>query len=165
MTSPMRIEKDFKEFLGFLVSNKARFLIVGGFAYSIYAEPRYTKDLDLFIERSDDNADRVLHAVKDFLGETLGLKKSDLLTPKTFVQLGYPPLRVDLTTHCEGLVFKEAWKNRVAGKYGDVEVFFLSLDDLIKNKTATGRDQDLIDVKVLNKVKKAGSLYSDKAAD
>ena len=165
MTSPMRIEKDFKEFLRFLVSNEARFLIVGGFAYSIYAEPRYTKDLDLFIERSDGNADRVLHAVQEFLGETLGLKKSDLLTPKTFVQLGYPPLRIDLTTHCEGLVFEEAWKNRVAGAYGDVEVFFLSLDDLIKNKRATGRDQDLIDAKMLDRVKEAGSPYSPKKAD
>jgi hypothetical protein len=152
----MRIEKDFKEFLASLVSEKAKFLIVGGFAYAIYAEPRYTKDLDLFIERSDKNADKVLAAVRDFLGDSLGLKKSDLLTPKTFIQLGFPPLRIDLTTHCDGIVFKDAWANRVAGKYGDVDVFFLSLDDLIKNKTATGRDQDLVDVKYLKKVKEQG---------
>ncbi len=155
MTSPMRVEKDFKEFLASLISKKAKFLIVGGFAYSIYAEPRYTKDLDLFIERSEENADKVLAAVHDFLGDSLGLKKSDLLTPKTFVQLGFPPLRIDLTTHCDGIVFKEAWENRVAGKYGDIDVFFLSLDDLIRNKTATGRDQDLVDVKYLKKVKES----------
>ena len=155
MTSPMRVEKDFKEFLSSLVSKKAKFLIVGGFAYAIYAEPRYTKDLDLFIERSGESADKVLAAVRDFLGDSLGLKKSDLLTPKTFVQLGFPPLRIDLTTHCDGIVFEEAWENRIAGKYGDVDVFFLSLDDLIKNKTATGRDQDLVDVKYLKKVKES----------
>jgi predicted nucleotidyltransferase len=149
----MRVEKDFKEFLASLVSKKAKFLIVGGFAYAIYAEPRYTKDLDLFIERSEENADKVLAAVRDFLGDSLGLKKSDLLTPKTFVQLGFPPLRIDLTTHCDGLVFEKAWKNRVPGQYGDVDVYFLSLDDLIRNKTATGRDQDLVDVKYLKKVK------------
>jgi len=156
MTSPMRVEKDFKEFLESLVSKKVKFLIVGGFAYSIYAEPRYTKDLDLFVERSHENADRILSAVRSFFGESLGLKKSDLLAPKTFVQMGFPPLRIDLTTHCDGLVFKEAWKNRMAGKYGDIDVFFLSLDDLIKNKAATGRDQDLVDVKYLMKVKKSG---------
>jgi hypothetical protein len=155
MTSPMRVEKDFKEFLASLISKKAKFLIVGGFAYSVYAEPRYTKDLGLFIERSEENADKVLAAVRDFLGDSLGLKKSDLLTPKTFIQLGFPPLRIDLTTHCDGIVFEEAWENRVAEKYGDVEVFFLSLDDLIKNKTATGRDQDLVDVKYLKKVKES----------
>jgi hypothetical protein len=151
----MRVEKDFKEFLASLVSRKARFLIVGGFAYAIYAEPRYTKDLDIFIERSEQNAEKVFGAVRDFMGDSLGLKKSDLLTPKTFVQLGFPPLRIDLTTHCDGLVFEEAWENRVAGRYGDVKVFFLSLDDLIKNKIATGRDQDLVDVKYLRKVKES----------
>jgi hypothetical protein len=155
MTSPMRVEKDFKEFLASLVSRKAKFLIVGGFAYAIYAEPRYTKDLDLFIERSEENADKVLAAVRDFLGDSLGLKKSDLLTPMTFVQLGLPPLRIDLTTQCDGIDFEEAWQNKVAGKYGDVDVFFLSLDDLIKNKTATGRDQDLVDVMYLKKVKES----------
>jgi hypothetical protein len=163
MTSPMRIEKDFREFLGFLASRKAKFLIVGGFAYSIYAEPRYTKDLDLFIERTEKNAGRILSAIKDFLGDSLGLEKRDLMTPKTFVQLGYPPLRIDLTTHCEGLVFEDAWKNRLTGKYGDIDVPFLSLDDLIKNKTATGRDQDLIDAKLLRKVKEEGRSSSGKA--
>jgi hypothetical protein len=151
----MRIEKDFKEFLGSLASKKARFLIVGGFAYAIYAEPRYTKDLDLFIEQSEENADKVLAAIRDFLGETLGLTRNDLLKPKTFVQLGYPPLRIDLTTHCEGLVFAEAWPRRVSGRYSDIEVFFISLDDLIKNKIATGREQDLVDAKILEKVKAA----------
>ena len=159
MTSPMRIEKDFKEFLKSLTSRKARFLIIGGFAYSIYAQPRYTKDLDIYIEQSEDNAKRVLAAIIDFLGESLGLEKKDLLTPRTFIQLGYPPLRIDVTTHCEGLVFAEAWEKRVTGRYDDVEVFFLSLDDLIKNKIATGRDQDLIDAKKLTQVKEASRPY------
>jgi predicted nucleotidyltransferase len=159
MTSPMRIEKDFKEFLRSLASRKARFLIIGGFAYSIYAQPRYTKDLDIYIEQSEENAERVLAAIIDFLGGSLGLEKKDLLTPRTFVQLGYPPLRIDVTTHCEGLAFAEAWEKRVVGRYDDVEVFFLSLDDLIKNKTATGRDQDLIDAKKLRQVKEAARPY------
>jgi predicted nucleotidyltransferase len=159
MTSPMRIEKDFKEFLRSLASRKARFLIIGGFAYSIYAQPRYTEDLDIFIEQSEDNAERVLDAIIDFLGESLGLKIENLLTPRTFIQLGYPPLRIDVTTHCEGLVFTEAWEKRIAGRYDDVEVFFLSLDDLIKNKIATGRDQDLIDAKKLSQVKEAQRPY------
>jgi hypothetical protein len=153
MKSPMRVEKDFKEFLSSLVSRKAKFLIVGGFAYAIYAEPRFTKDLDVFIERSEENAKRVLSAIRYFLGDTLGLKQSDLLEPRTFVQLGFPPLRIDLTTHCDGIVFKNAWKNKMAGKFGDIDVFFISLDDLIKNKAATGRDQDSVDVNRLLKVR------------
>lgn len=159
MTSAMRIEKDFKEFLRSLASRRARFLIIGGFAYSIYAQPRYTKDLDIYIEQSEENAERVLAAIIDFLGESLGLEKKDLLTPRTFIQLGYPPLRIDVTTHCEGLDFAAAWEKRVTGRYDDVEVFFLSLDDLIKNKTATGRDQDLIDAKKLRQVKEATRPY------
>jgi len=117
----MRIEKDFKEFLSSLVSRKAKFLIVGGFAYSYYAEARFTKDLDVFVERSEENSRRVSSAVRDFLGDSLGLKASDLLEPRTLVQLGFPPLRIDITTHCDGILFRNAWKNRVAGKYGDLD--------------------------------------------
>lgn len=161
MTSTMRIEKDFKEFLKSLISNKADFLIVGGFAYSIYAQPRFTKDLDVFIEQSEANAERVVGAIKDFLGETLGLTAKDLLVPRTIIQLGFPPLRIDITTHCEGLVFAEAWKNRFPSRYDDLEVNFLSIDDLIRNKTATGRDQDLLDAKKLRRIREAGLPYGN----
>jgi len=159
MTSTIRIEKDFKEFLRSLISNKVNFLIVGGFAYSIYAQPRFTKDLDIFIEQSEANAEKVVAAIKDFLGETLGLATKDLLEPRTIIQLGFPPLRIDITTHCDGLEFAEAWENRFPGRYDDLEVFFLSIDDLIKNKTATGRDQDILDAKKLRQVKEASLSY------
>jgi predicted nucleotidyltransferase len=159
MTSTMRIEKDFNEFLKLLNKNEVKYLIIGGFAYSFYAKPRYTKDLDIFVERSEENAAKIMTAIIEFWGESAGLKKADFLQKGTFIQMGYPPLRIDVTTHCEGLDFAAAWENRIRAKYGVVDVYFISLPDLIKNKTACGRDQDLVDVKYLKKVEEATSLY------
>ena len=149
----MRIEKDFKDFLKSLNENDVKYLVVGGFAYSFYAEPRYTKDIDIFVDISKENLDRVLKAVQSFWGEDCGLKLKDLQKEDVFIQLGYPPVRIDLVTSIRSVNFSEAWENRVIGKYGDIKIFFISLDDLINNKEATGRDRDLLDAKYLRRVK------------
>ncbi len=148
----MKIEKNFKEFIELLNKNKVRYLIVGGYAYSYYVEPRFTKDIDFLIESTEENAQKILQTLKDFGFESIKLGPSDLLEPDQIIQLGIAPLRIDLITSISGTNFKDAWKNKTIGKYGDTKAFFISKFDLIKNKKATGRKQDLADVEKLEKI-------------
>jgi hypothetical protein len=151
----MRIEKDFRDFLTLLGAKKARYLIVGGFAYSYYAEPRYTRDIDILVEATEETGKKVVAAISEFWGTKPAIDPSDFLRRDMIIQLGFAPVRIDIITACAGIEFKSAWKNKVKAKYGDINVHFISLEDLIKNKKAVGRDQDLLDVKYLERVQKA----------
>jgi len=148
----MRVEKDFKEFIALLNSNNVRYLIIGGFAYSFYAEPRFTKDIDIFIELSKENAQKIIKAIKDFGFIDVGLTDKDFLKTDQIIQLGVTPLRIDIATSIKGIDFQNAWKNRVIGRYGDTKVYFISKEDLIKNKRALGRKQDLADIEKLERI-------------
>ena len=148
----MRVENDFKEFIELLNEHKVRYLIVGGFAYSYYAEPRFTKDIDFFIEVSPDNANKMLKVLEKFGFKDVGLTKKDFLQPDQIIQLGNAPLRIDIVTSIDGVSFNEAWNTRTTGKYGNCDANFISKPDLIKNKMATGRTQDIADVEKLNKI-------------
>jgi len=136
-----------------LNEKKAEYLIVGGFAYSFHAEPRFTKDIDIFINRSAANAGKVLEALADFWNQPLSIGTEDLTKPGLMLQFGIAPIRIDILTAIDGLDFPSAWKNRINADYGDIPAWFVSLDDLIVNKEASGRDQDLLDAKVLKKVR------------
>jgi len=148
----MRIEKDFKEFIALLNKNNVRYLIVGGYAFSFHAEPRYTKDIDFFVEGSEENAEKLLNALAGFGFKDIGLSKTDFIKPGDIVQLGVPPVRIDLMTSVTGLDFAAAWENRVTGTYGGIQAFFISKADLIQNKMAVGRKQDLSDIDRLQKI-------------
>lgn len=148
----MKIEEDFKEFIGLLNKNKVLYLIVGGFAFSFYAEPRFTKDIDIFIERSSENAKKIIKTLEDFGFKDVGINKNDFLQADQIIQLGNAPLRIDIVTSIDGVNFDSAWNNRVKGKYGDITAFFISKTDLIENKRATGRTQDLADIEKLEKI-------------
>jgi len=151
----MRVEKDFIDFLKLLGAKKAKYLIVGGFAYSYHAEPRYTKDIDILVEATEENGTKIVAAISEFWGMKPEVEPADFLRRDMIVQLGFEPVRIDLITSCAGMEFLSAWKNRVKAKYGEIDVFFISLEDLIKNKRAVGRDRDLLDAKYLERVKKA----------
>ncbi|MBM3297010.1 MAG: hypothetical protein FJY83_05350 [Candidatus Aminicenantes bacterium] len=151
----MRTEKDYKDFLKLLGEKKVKYLIVGGYAYSFYAEPRYTKDIDILVEASAENGHRLVAAFTEFWGMKPGVEPAEFLRRDLIVQLGFAPVRIDIITSCAGIKFSLAWKNRVRAKYGDIDVYFISLEDLIKNKKAVGRDRDLLDAKYLERVKKA----------
>ena len=148
----MRVEKDFKEFIALLNKNNVRYLIIGGFAYSYYAEPRFTKDIDILIEPSPGNAEKTLAAIKEFGFDDIGLSSDDFLVPDQVIQLGIAPLRIDLLTSTKGIDFAAAWENRITGRYGKINAFFISKADLIKNKRASGRKQDLADIEKLKKI-------------
>ena len=154
--SPENVSKDFEELLAFLSSRKVRALIVGGYAFSFHARPRYTKDIDIWIEPTPDNAQRLLQALDDFGFGSLGLKVEDLSEPGQIVQLGFPPNRVDLLTSIKGLSFNEAWQSRVEDSYGEARVSYLGMDDLIRNKKAVGRLQDQADVEILESFRDSG---------
>jgi hypothetical protein len=142
------VSKDFEELFACLTARNARALVVGGYAVAYHAKPRFTKDIDIFVDPSTDNVERVLQALTDFGFGDLGVVAADF-TPGRVVQLGVPPNRADLLTAIDGVSFEEAWAGRAAGHLGPQPVFYIGREDLIRNKRASGRPQDLADVDAL----------------
>jgi hypothetical protein len=148
----MRIEMDFKEFIALLNENKVKYLIVGGFAFAFYVEPRYTKDIDILVEASEENSKKIIDTLTAFGFGNIGLKEEDFQKPNQVIQLGYAPVRIDIITSIAGVTFESAWKNKVKGNYGDIYCFFISKEDLIMNKEKAARPLDIADVKKLKKI-------------
>ncbi len=146
----MRREKDFEEFLKLLNKNKVKYCIVGAYAVGLYAEPRYTKDLDILIEPTIENGQKIVNAMKDFGFESLELSAADFTTKREIIQLGYEPVRIDIITSIKGCTFKEIWQHKKQEQYGAEIVFVIGLNELIKTKKASNRDQDKLDLKRLN---------------
>jgi hypothetical protein len=150
----MGLNEDFKEFIALLNANGVKYLVVGGYAVAFHGHPRYTKDLDFWIWADPDNAERLIKTLRDFGFSELGLQPSDFLNTKNIVQLGHPPNRIDLIAEVSGLDFESAYQNRTEGVFEGVPINFISIEDLIKNKSETGRLSDLADVERLTKRKK-----------
>lgn len=145
----MLTSRDFSELLGLFIANKVRFLVVGGYAVMKYTEPRYTKDLDLWIAVDTKNAKAVFKSLRAF-GAPLGkLAASDFQEKEQVYQMGRPPLRVDILMSVSGVDFRTAWKRREKIRLGDMTIPFISRLDLIANKRATARPQDLLDLEGL----------------
>jgi hypothetical protein len=143
------VSKDFEELFECLNARGVRALIVGAHAVAFHAKPRFTKDIDILVEPSRDNAERLLEALADFGFGEAGLTVEDFNAPGRVVQLGYAPNRVDLLTAIDGVDFDSAWRGRVAGRYGAVAVSYLGRAELIRNKSAAGRPQDQLDLALL----------------
>lgn len=147
----MNPNKDFEELFELLNRNKVRYLLVGGYAYAIYVNPRYTKDIDIFYACKSNNADKLLKTLHEFGFNSLDIDKEDFLNEGQVIQLGMPPYRIDLINQIDGVSFDEAWSNRETSRYGKQTINVIGKQDLIRNKSATGRDQDKLDVKNLKK--------------
>lgn len=145
----MTIAPDFKEFAACLNEHKVRYLIVGGYAVAFHGHPRYTKDLDVWIERTRENVERLMQGLNDFGFGSVGLDVSDFLEPDQVIQLGYPPLRIDLLTSLIGVDFASCYAGREVLHVSGVELPFIGLDGLRANKRASGRHQDLADLENL----------------
>lgn len=128
-----------------------RYLLVGGYAVAFHARPRYTKDLDVWVDRTPTNAHRAWQALASFGAPLQELGPEDLTRPEMVFQIGLPPNRIDILTELAGVSFEEAWERRVTTTYGDCAVQVLSRTDLIRNKRKVGRPQDLIDVEELER--------------
>jgi hypothetical protein len=145
----MEIRTDFKELLELFNKHKVEYLIVGGYALAFHGAPRYTRDIDLFVRPTTDNAERILAALDDFGFGSLNLSTGDFTMPGMVVQLGVPPVRIDLITRVSGVAWEKADAGKVAGFYSDVAVFFISREDFITNKKTTGRIKDAADIEAL----------------
>lgn len=145
----MHLDRDFSEFVTLLVAHDVRFLVVGGYAVAAHGHPRYTGDLDIWVWASPGNAAGLLRALTDFGFGSLGLTVTDFTEPDRVVQLGYPPVRIDLLTSIDGVDFESCFERRVDVSLDGLSLPFLSLEDLRRNKAASGRPQDLADLDAL----------------
>ncbi|RJP75471.1 MAG: hypothetical protein C4522_20815 [Desulfobacteraceae bacterium] len=143
------LSKDFKEFIELLNEHKVRYLVVGGYAVAFHGHPRYTKDLDVWIDLSPENADNIIKALEKFGFGSLGLKPEDFLESDQIVQLGYPPNRIDILTTLKKIKFDDCFIARVEVEIQGVKINFIDLENLKQNKRATGRPQDLADAESL----------------
>ncbi|HEX9731147.1 MAG TPA: hypothetical protein VGG06_04075 [Thermoanaerobaculia bacterium] len=149
----MPVNPDFRDLFSELSAVEARYLVVGAHAVIYHATPRYTKDLDIWIEPTPDNAQRVYTALTRFGAPMETLEVEDLATSGTIFQIGVEPNRIDVITELKGLSFAGAWQRRIHSTYGDVPVALLGLDDLLVNKRSVGRPQDLLDVGALERAR------------
>jgi len=143
------LEDDLREFIELLNALKVRYIIVGAFAVAYHGYPRYTGDIDLFIERSPENAQGILNAIQQFGFGDLGISSEDFLQADQVIQLGIAPNRIDLLTFLSGVEFQEAWATRVQGEIAGLSVPIISKELLKKNKAASARSQDMADLEHL----------------
>ena len=143
------MNQDFKELLAAFNAEKVKYLVIGGYAVIKYTEPRYTKDLDLWVSVKNDNPIRVYRALKQFGAPLTDLSPKDFSQKGFFYTLGMVPRRVDILFDATVLDFDECWERRVESDIGGVMIYFISASDLIINKEAVGRFQDLADVEKL----------------
>jgi hypothetical protein len=147
--------KDLKDLLRAFNANAVKYLVIGGHAFGVHAQPRATKDLDLFIRSDVENAKAVYQALAQFGAPLKGISPADFADGTAF-QMGQPPERIDILQRIDGVSFDEAWRNRIEGAIdGEIPVYVISREDLIRNKLASGRDQDMVDVKTLRKAERA----------
>lgn len=143
------LNQDFKEFIQLLSDSQVRYLVVGGYAVALHGYPRYTKDIDIWIAMTPENASNVIKALDLFGFGSLGLQANDFLEADTIIQLGYPPNRIDIMTSLPGVDFESCYQAKIEAIIDKVMVNFIDLDNLLKNKKAAGRSQDLADIERL----------------
>jgi len=145
----MFVNSDFTDLLKLFNANHVRYLVIGGYAVIQYAEPRYTKDLDVWVSTDISNAQAVYHALREFGAPLTDLSEADFAEEGYFYQMGVPPMRVDILMGIPGIEFEDAWKKKEEIDFDGLVVSFISREDLITAKRASGRPQDLIDADML----------------
>jgi hypothetical protein len=145
----MEIYQDFKELLELLNEKNVEYLIVGGYALAFHGAPRFTGDIDIFIKPTKKNAQRILMALEEFGFASLKYDIEDFTKKDRIIQLGVPPARIDIITSISGVSWDKAYSGRVKGDYGDVSVYYIGREQLIKNKRAVGRSKDIADIEAL----------------
>jgi len=125
---------------------KVEYIIVGAYALAFHGCPRYTGDLDLFVKPDADNAKKIIEAIKEFGFESLDLTIKDFSSPEKVVQLGVPPIRIDIITSLTALTWEQVESHKVKGEYGNTPVYFIGKTELIINKKSLGRYKDLADI-------------------
>ncbi len=145
----MEVQTDFRDLFALFNKHDVEYLIVGGYAMAFYGVPRFTGDIDLFVRPEISNARRILDALDEFGFGSLGLTVEDFSRPHKVIQLGVPPVRVDLLTSLSGVSWDQAFESSASGDYGDITVLFIGREQFVANKRATGRKKDLADLEAL----------------
>ena len=137
--------RDFKEFLQLLNSKTIEYLVIGGYAVGYHGYPRATGDLDIWIATNEQNAMKMVEALKEFGFDPPELQKEIFLKKQKVIRMGVPPMRLEILTSIDGVNFETCFNNRIIADFDDFKVNFISKADLLKNKRASGRPQDLVD--------------------
>jgi predicted nucleotidyltransferase len=145
-TPPLKLEKDFIDFIELCNTHEVKYLVIGGYAVSIHGYPRSTKDLDVCIKVSEDNAEKMVAVMVDFGFGSLQLEKKDFLRNDFITQLGHEPVRIDVLNDLNGVDFDIAWQNRKEITYEGVPINFIGYNELLKVKAHAGRPQDIADI-------------------
>ena len=145
----MEIQPDFRDLFALFNENRVEYLIVGGYALAFHGAPRYTGDIDVFVRPHAENAQRIINALAAFGFQFPDLTVEDFVNPDKVVQLGVPPVRVDLITSITGVSWEEATASKESGTFGDVPVYYIGRQQYIANKRATGRKKDFADIEAL----------------
>jgi hypothetical protein len=147
-----KIEKDFEELLELFNKHKVKYCIIGAFAVAFHAVARYTKDMDIFVDHDLANATHIVDALNEFGFISLGLSAADFCQTGSIIQLGIEPVRIDIINSISGCTAEAVWRNCEKGRYGAQEVYFIGRGELIQNKEAAGRPQDIADVARLKNI-------------
>ncbi|MCB1629491.1 MAG: hypothetical protein KDI37_10695 [Xanthomonadales bacterium] len=142
----MAMNQDLKEFLRLLVSHEVEFMLVGSYAVAMHGFVRNTEDIDFWVRKTPENADRIMAVLDEFGFGDLGFQREDITGKEAVIQLGRPPHRIDLLNFLTALDFEDCWDRRLPVSLGGTEFAALGLADLLRNKKATGRPKDLADV-------------------
>lgn len=145
----IHLPQDFKELLQLLNSKKIEYLVIGGYAVALYGYPRATGDIDIWIAISKTNARKTVEALREFGFDIPELREELFLEKDKNIRMGNPPLRIEIITSIDGVEFTECYKNKNTVTIDNIEIDFISLEDLKKNKKASGRYQDLADLEKL----------------
>lgn len=145
----MNLEPDFRDFVELLNKHEVEYMVVGGYALAFHGEPRFTGDLDIWIDCSETNAEKMVTVMKDFGAASLGFTKEDFIDEGIIKQIGQPPLRIDILGEIDGVKYSEALRDKQKFKSQGLSIPFIGAKDFIKNKEAVGRKKDLEDVRKL----------------
>lgn len=145
----MEVQQDFKELLELFNVHKVEYIIVGAYALGFHGVPRYTGDLDILVKPDSSNAERILKALAAFGFGDVGLSAADFEKQDNVVQLGHPPIRIDIITSITGVSWDSAWSGKIEGSFGGVDVQYIGRKEYIVNKMALGRKKDMADLEAL----------------
>ncbi len=144
-------QKDFREFLSLLAAQRVKFLVVGGYAVGLHGYPRFTGDLDVFVDISPANAARLVQVFRSFGFDVPDLTEAPFLEPNRIVEIGHEPTKIQVMTSISGVTFEEAWSSRTEMELSDLQVPFIGYAELIRNKLASGRAKDAVDAETLER--------------
>ncbi|HSR12724.1 MAG TPA: hypothetical protein VLS90_14880 [Thermodesulfobacteriota bacterium] len=145
----VELHPDFKDLLRLLNSHRVRYLVVGGYAVGYYGYPRATGDMDIWVAISEENAEQIAHALRAFGMPEKETTKTLFMEKNKIIRMGVPPVRIEVITSASGLDFDECYSRREIVKVEDIDINFISLEDLKTNKKAAGRHKDLEDIEHL----------------